>query len=187
MKISILLPFKENFSPLYAGAVSLFINDTIKLSIFKNSTTVYGFTEFKKKFNSKYTNIETSKKIFSSSNKEYVKSFITIEKFNKSDLIEIHNRPNYLNYLINGLQKRNYILYFHNDPLSMNGSQTTKERIFLLKNCFKIIFNSNWSKKRFLEGMNSDAINSEKLIVIHQSASKNKININKKKKKLLLL
>ena len=182
MKISILLPFKENFSPLYAGAVSLFINDTIKLSIFKNSTTVYGFTEFKKKFNSKYTNIETSKKIFSSSNKEYVKSFITIEKFNKSDLIEIHNRPNYLNYLINGLQKRNYILYFHNDPLSMNGSQTTKERIFLLKNCFKIIFNSNWSKKRFLEGMNSDAINSEKLIVIHQSASKNKININKKKK-----
>ena len=31
MKISILLPFKENFSPSYAGAVSLFINDTFKL------------------------------------------------------------------------------------------------------------------------------------------------------------
>jgi len=28
MKISILLPLKENFSPSYAGAVSLFINDT---------------------------------------------------------------------------------------------------------------------------------------------------------------
>ena len=32
MKISILLPFKENFSPSYAGAVSLFINDTLKIS-----------------------------------------------------------------------------------------------------------------------------------------------------------
>ncbi len=182
MKISILLPFKENFSPDYAGAVSLFINDTIKLSKFKNRSTVYGYTEYKKKFKSPYVNIETSKKFFSSSNKDYVKKFISIEKKNPSDLIEIHNRPIYLNYLINHLTKQNYILYFHNDPLSMNGSSSKNDRIFLLKNCYRIIFNSNWSKKRFLEGMNSDAINSEKLIVIHQSAAKNKINIHNKQK-----
>ena len=35
MKISILLPYKENFSPSYAGAVSLFINDTLKFSKLK--------------------------------------------------------------------------------------------------------------------------------------------------------
>ena len=35
--------------------------------------------------------------------------------------------------------------------------------------------------------MSSDAINSEKLIVIHQSAAKNKININNKQNLLLLL
>jgi hypothetical protein len=29
MKISILLPYKENFSPEYPGAVSLFINEFI--------------------------------------------------------------------------------------------------------------------------------------------------------------
>ena len=78
MKISILLPFKENFSPDYAGAVSLFINDTIKLSKFKNTSTVYGFTEYKKKFKNSYINIDTPKKIFSSSNKDYVKKFISI-------------------------------------------------------------------------------------------------------------
>ncbi len=182
MKISILLPFKENYSPDYAGAVSLFINDTIKLSKFKDTSTVYGYTEYKKKFKSSYVNIETSKKFFSSSNKDYVKKFILIEKKYPSDLIEIHNRPIYLNYLVNDLRKKNYILYFHNDPLSMNGSSSKEDRIFLLKNCYRIIFNSNWSKKRFLEGMSSDAINSEKLIVIHQSAAKNKININKKQK-----
>ena len=64
----------------------------------------------------------------------------------------------------------------------MSGSKSIQERIFLLKNCFKIIFNSNWSKRRFLEGMKSDYINSEKLVVINQSARKNKINLNKKKK-----
>ncbi len=49
MKISILLPYKENFSPVYAGAVSLFVKDTMKLSKFKNDIIVYGDTEFKKR------------------------------------------------------------------------------------------------------------------------------------------
>ena len=35
MKISVLLPYKENFSPNYAGAVSLFLKDTIPLSKYK--------------------------------------------------------------------------------------------------------------------------------------------------------
>ena len=35
MKISVLLPYKENFSPDYPGAVSLFLKDTVPLSKFK--------------------------------------------------------------------------------------------------------------------------------------------------------
>ena len=44
MKISILLPYKENFSTLYAGAVSIFINDTSKISKFKKNIIIYGNT-----------------------------------------------------------------------------------------------------------------------------------------------
>ena len=182
MKISILLPFKENFSPTYAGAVSLFINDTLKLSKFRKNITVYGFTHYKKKFKNKYFNIDIKKKFLQSQNRDYVNNFIEIEKKNESNIIELHNRPIYLKYLVNELNNKNYILYFHNDPLSMSGSKTISERIFLLNNCYRIIFNSNWSKKRFLQKMKSDAINSEKLLVINQSATKNKINFNKKKK-----
>ena len=46
-KISILLPYKENFSPRYAGAASLLVNDTVVNSKYKKSTTVYGSTDFK--------------------------------------------------------------------------------------------------------------------------------------------
>ena len=46
MKISILLPYKENFSPNYPGAVSLFVNDTLKLSKFKKKVKVYGNTHY---------------------------------------------------------------------------------------------------------------------------------------------
>ena len=182
MKISILLPYKENFSPSYAGAVSLFINDTLKFSKLKKFITVFGFTEFKRKFKNKYINIQVDKKLFQSQNKDYVNKFIEIEKKQKSNIIELHNRPIYLKFLVNELSNRNYILYFHNDPLSMSGSKTIQERTFLLNNCYRIIFNSNWSKKRFLQKMKSDLINSEKLLVINQSAKKQNINFNKKEK-----
>ena len=182
MKISILLPYKENFSPSYAGAVSLNINETLKISKYRNNAIVFGNTEYKNKFKHKYINIPLKRSIFHSQNKKYVEEFAKLEKNRNSDLIELHNRPIYLSYLTNKLKSKTYILYFHNDPLSMSGSKSIQERIFLLKNCFKIIFNSNWSKRRFLERMKSDYINSEKLIVINQSAKKNKINLNKKKK-----
>ena len=59
----------------------------------------------------------------------------------------------------------------------MIGSKSLSERKFLLNISFKIIFNSNWSKKRFLEGMKNDIINSDKLIVVHQSSKKNNVYI----------
>ena len=62
MKISILLPYKENFSPEYPGAVSIFVNDTIKVSKYRKNITVYGNTSFKTKFNTNYVNIELKKK-----------------------------------------------------------------------------------------------------------------------------
>ena len=48
MKISILLPLKENFSPSYAGAVSLFVNDTLEYSKFKKRITVLDKLNLKK-------------------------------------------------------------------------------------------------------------------------------------------
>ena len=46
------------------------------------------------------------------------------EKIKKSNLIEIHNRPDYINsiYEINN----NIVLYFHNNPLEMKSSKTVK-------------------------------------------------------------
>ena len=181
MKISILLPYKENFSPMYPGAVSLFVDSTTKNSKYKNNIIIYGNTKFKERFKLKYFNINLSKNVFQSQSRIYVKKFIIEELKKPSNLIEIHNRPNYLKLLVNNLSKKNYTIYFHNDPLTMTGSKTVSERKFLLKHCYRVIFNSNWSRTRFLEGMDSKYINSEKLIVVYQSANKSKINFAKKK------
>ncbi len=180
MKISILLPYKENFSPEYAGAVSLFVKDTTLRSKFKKDITVFGHTEYKKIFAVNYINIPFSKKILQSGSKSYVYNFLKLEEQNPSNIIEIHNRPNYLNFF-NETIKAKIVLFFHNDPLTMIGSKSKKQRINLFNKSYKIIFNSEWSKKRFLKGLEKTFYKSEKLIVIYQSTNKVKVNLKKKR------
>ncbi len=95
-KISIILPYKENFSPTYAGAVSLHVEHISLNSIFGKNIRVFGNTNFKKKFKSNYTNITFNQLLLTSNQKKYIKKFIEIENLNPSSLIEIHNRPLYL-------------------------------------------------------------------------------------------
>ena len=187
MKISILLPYKENFSPIYAGAVSLFVKDTTKISKFKKSITVYGNTDLKKIYKLNYKNIFLRKNVVQSGSKIYVNEFMKFERESPSDLIEIHNRPNYFHLIFNKINKQKIVLYFHNDPLTMTGSRSVMDRKKLLDNATKIIFNSHWSRKRFLEGIEGLHINSEKMQVIYQSTEPVKVNLKIKKIGLLLL
>ena len=123
MKIGILLPYKENFSPEYPGAVSLFVNETSKKSKYKKKIIVFGNTNFKKKFNLKYVNINLNKSLLSSQTKNYVNKFINFQKKYNFSIIEVHNRPIYVKYLYSKIPNNVYSLYFHNDPLSMEGSK----------------------------------------------------------------
>ncbi len=184
MKISILLPYKENFTPNYAGAVSLFLNDTIKLSKYKKNIQVYGNTSFKNKLLPNYTNINFSKLLFRSSSKTYVKKFLENEKIKKSTIIEVHNRPDYINSIHE--MNDNIVLYFHNNPLDMKSSKTAKERIDIYNKTKKIIFNSNWTLKKFTKGLNKK-YNTDKLEVINQSTSKKIIDFKNKKKIILFV
>ena len=179
MKISILLPYKENFTDNSAGAVSLFVNDICNESIYQDSTYIFGNTDYKDKLSKNYINLSLDKKIFQSTSKRYVDSFLDYQKDMKTDLIEIHNRPNYIRQIRKQFDKK-IILYFHNDPLTMQGSKTKSERLFLLNNIDKILFNSNWSKNRFFIGFKNNEITKEKIDVCFQSSSKVKINFKDK-------
>ena len=178
MKVSILLPYKENYSPTYPGAVSIFVSSTNKLSKYKNNVTIYGSTSYKKKLSSNYVNIELKKKILRSQSKDYVSKFLEIQKNINPDIIEIHNRPIYVEKLVQ--LKTNLVLYFHNDPITMIGSKSVSERVSLLTTCSKIIFNSEWSKKQFLKNLKNFYHKSKKLEVIHQSTNKTKVDLTKK-------
>ncbi|MBD1135880.1 glycosyltransferase [Pelagibacterales bacterium SAG-MED47] len=180
MNISILLPYKENYSKQMAGAVSLFVKDTSNVSCFKKNITIFGSTNSRKFLSDNYENLKSKKKFLQSANKEYVKSFLKHPLCEKTDILEIHNRPNYIKQ-IKETYKNKIFLYFHNDPLSMNGSRTESERDYLIRNVDKIIFNSNWSRNRFfLKSSFKDLIIS-KSEICYQSTSKVSVNFRKKK------
>ena len=181
MNISILLPFKENYSKKNAGAVSLFVNDTANISKFKKNIIIYGSTNSKDYLSRNYVNLKTNKKFLQSSNKEYVKSFINHKDFLLTDILEIHNRPNYINQ-IKKYYNNKIFLYFHNDPLTMSGSSSISDRLYLLENVDKIIFNSKWSRDRFFLNLDRYELLSNKSMICYQSSSNVNINFKKKEK-----
>ena len=184
MKISILLPYKENFSPEYPGAVSLFLKDTVPLSKFKKKIFIYGNTNYKKKLLNNYKNLEFKKYFFKSSSKSYLSKFLESEKLKKSNLIEIHNRPNYINAVYK--ENKNIILYFHNDPLKMKNSVSVTERRYILKKTLLIVFNSKWTLNQFTKGLKKFEYKN-RLKVINQSTNKKKIDFSKKKKIIIFV
>ena len=181
MNISILLPYKENYSKQMAGAVSLFVKDTSIISSFKNTIKIFGSTDSKKFLSQNYINLQPKKNFLKSANKEYVKSFLTHPRLKETEILEIHNRPSYIKQIKESYNKKIF-LYFHNDPLSMNGSRTENERDFLIRNVDKIIFNSKWSRNRFFLNSKFKDIMINKSDICYQSTSKVSLSFKKKKK-----
>ena len=181
IKIATILPYKENYTFQRAAAASLWVADFYKGSRFKKTNFIYGSTDKKDYLSKNYINIFIKNKNskFSSSTKEYCDYFIKKVKNKKFDIIEVHNRPQVFTYLEKLLNSK-YIIYFHNDPLSMGGSKTTRERLNLVKKAHKIIFISKWVRDRFFKDLDEKLINKTE-IVYHSIAKDKKILIKDKK------
>ena len=180
IKILTILPYKENYTKSKAQAAAIWVYDFLKFSIFKKNTLVIGSTKGKNYLSKSYLNINIDNlgSKFSSSTIRYCNKIIKKIDDIKYDLIEIHNRPLVFEYLKKNINKK-YILYFHNDPLSMKGSTSKNERLNLLNRVDKIIFVSKWVQKRFFLSLDQKLIN--KTEVVYPSI--NKIKIFPKKKK----
>ena len=172
MKIAILLPFKDTYTKDKAGSASIWVKDFIKNSRYKKNISIFGHIKnLKKDFlidKKKYKNIDYNFDYYvGSKNKKYVQLFNSLIKKKKINLVEIHNRPSYLQYLDSKLKKT---IIFHNDPLTLKGSISLNERISIINSCEKIIFVSNWVKERFFEGFKNK--NNNKCLVVYPSINK---------------
>ena len=171
LKIATILPYKENYSFEKASAASLWVSEFYKNSRFKKKNIIFGNTKSNNFLTKNYVNIDLKfiKSKFKSTTNEYCEKLIKKININNFDLIEIHNRPLILYKLVKKINC-SFIFYFHNDPLSMKGSKSISERLFILKNATKVIFISEWVKSRFYE--NIDKKLSTNTEVIYHSVNK---------------
>ena len=182
IKIATILPYKENYTFSKAQAAAIWVCDFFKFSDFKNTNFIFGNTRGKDYLTKNYININISnlKSKLSSSTNEYCKNFIEKTKDSNFDIIEIHNRPLVFNYLKNKIVSK-FIIYFHNDPLTMNGSRSSNERLKLLNEVDKIIFVSKWVQNRFFTNIDRKLMN--KTEIVYPSIHKEN-KIYKKNKKI---
>jgi glycosyltransferase involved in cell wall biosynthesis len=152
-KIAIILPYKEIYSDDQAGAASIWLKDYNKFSSLSKNTLIYGNLEkYLKPITKNFKNIKIKTKNFSKT-KEYINFFYNEYLKKKFEIIEIHNRPEYLNFLIEKKVKSKLIFFFHNNPLEIRGSKNVNERIRILEKTDKVFFVSSWTKKKFFEDL----------------------------------
>ena len=148
MNIAILLPLKEKYTKIGAGAVSILVNTHLRKSKYKKTTRVYGSNIDRPLDSNIFSPLSSNKNFFS--NSTYVKSF---EKkiLPKTDVIELHNRPRYFFHLKKKFPNKKFILFFHNNSLDLKGSQTVTDRKYLYKELDCLVFLSVWMKDQFFK------------------------------------
>jgi len=173
IKIATILPYKENYTHAKASAASLWVSEFFKKSKYNKTNHIYGHTKNRDYLTNNYFNIELAniKSKLKSATREYINKLVKKFKTQKYDIIEVHNRPIILDELAKKIQSR-YIMYFHNDPLSMNGSKTINQRLNIISTVEKIIFVSEWTQKRFF--IDIDDKLKTKTEVIYPSVNKKK-------------
>ena len=171
--IFIILPFKESLDPNQAGAVSLYVKDTTKYSKYKKRIYIISSDNFKNK-----------SQLFR--NKNYIRNFCEKYKSTNIKIIEVHNRPEYFNYIKKYFPTVKVKLIFHNDPLSLRGSMSLKERENIINKCDKVIFISRWIQQRFFTSFKNVNL-SQTLVITHGIDKIPKINLSKKEKNILFV
>ena len=152
-KIAILLPYKEKYNINKAGAASIWVKDYLSLSKLKYKTIVYGNLDYyDKPLTANFYNIDIKNKIIKK-NITYTEKLYN--QFLKEDfkIIEVHNRPESLHYLLKKKLNTKIIFIFHNNPKDMRGSSSISERIFIAENTDQVYFVSQWVKDKFFEGL----------------------------------
>ena len=145
---AIILPLKESFTHENSGAVSVWVHYYLNNSK-KNLDFVFCRKLSK---NSKYLcknviPIKSDSKFFT--NQSYIKNISHKIKVKNIKIVEIHNRPEYAFYLLKNNPGTLINIIFHNDPNNIRLSNKPEYKLKLLKNCNKVIFVSNWVKKRY--------------------------------------
>ena len=111
-KHGIILPLKEIFLKNNSGAVSIYVNEYLNKSSLKESTIVFTLKNKGKHLKKHVSTVELKSNYFTNYN--YIKKITNKKEFELLDTVEIHNRPNYAEYIMKRYPYKKISLILHN-------------------------------------------------------------------------
>lgn len=162
--IAILLPPREAHSERYRGAVALCMADFTRFSRYRERTVIYcgeqaHFEDLA------HVQLRQWKRWYLRDNLAWARAFARECRTRGHTHVEVQNRPMMLHYLRWMLPEHMQLsLHLHNDPQTMHGSTSVRERQRLLERAAAVYCVSDYVRERFVEGLDRDT---DKVHVVH--------------------
>lgn len=150
VKIAIVLPPREMFSPSATGAVGLLVRLVAKMG----DAVVYGMKAADPFADVPYQPVKLALLPLRQA-RRYAAGLVTALRRAPCDLIEVHNRPDIALHLARRFPKIPVVLFLHNDPQGMRGARTAAERAHLLRTLAAVAPVSAYLRSRLLDGIAS--------------------------------
>jgi len=187
LKVDILLPVKERFTPKNAGAISGVVRDLVMASRSGTQFTIFGHPVERPFDDVAFTGLAPRRRWLHGRNIGFAASYLdSLQNRLTPDLVEVHSRGQVAAYLLKKRPDLRVLLYFHNDPREMLGTQTAAERTALLARLAGVICVSDYIRSCYLDGLDIDQKTAAKVGVARNGAVR-WLNEQPKKDPIILL
>ncbi len=188
-QIDILLPHKEIMTEKNRGAIASVVSNLVLNSASPNGFEVYGVPISSPLQGVSYTPLRFYQQWLYGRNLGLAHAYLRHlnAQNRKPDLIEVHGRAQVAALIARKRPDLKVILYLHNDPSDMKGSQTVGERTYLLSHLAAIACVSKFVKTCFCEGLNKSVCDPDRLFVIPNGVNRRLTAQPEKKKQILIV
>ena len=150
--VAVVLPPREGFGPGRTGAIGLLARRLIQTPGFE--TIIIGGKQDGPTFPGiQYHPLAPSPWTLGNTNIRFAAAVATYLKARQPALIEVHNRPEIALFLAARLPAIPVAMIFHNDPAGMRETDTPARRTAMLSRLARVVTNSDYLRRRFLEGV----------------------------------
>ena len=173
--IAILLSHREVYQAEGAGAVTSCVRDMAACSRYRERIVVLGDPVSVPFAETRFLPVAKAAWFYGRRTARYAQGAANALSALQPALVEVHNRPSYIERLKKTLPDIPLVLYLHNDPQSMRGFKTPAERMRVLQQVAEVVCVSGYIRGRLLAGLSPQELSQE---LSQKLASKVRVVLN---------
>lgn len=148
-----ILPRREGFSPTRFGAIALSVEDYVRHSAYHGITEVLGSPVDVARDPAVFRPIEPKPAWWRRKTLDFAAGCAAYLAANPPRHIDVHNRIEVFTALAKRFPQAATSLWLHNDPQTMRGAKTARERQAVMDRAQYVFCVSDWVRRRFTEGL----------------------------------